>query len=81
MRETRLRYVIRIQGHLAAHRLRHFEGLTVRQDEEGNTLIAGYFRDQSRLFGLLNWLQSLNVSLLSVHGLQDTDRIEEKEEG
>lgn len=80
MKETRLRYAIRVRGHLAARRLRHFEGLTVRQDDDGDTLIAGYFRDQPALFGLLNWLQSLNVPLVSVQRLEATSALEEKEE-
>jgi hypothetical protein len=80
MKETRLRYVIRIQGHLAARRLRHFEGLTVQPDDEGQTTITGSFRDQSTLFGVLNWLQSLNVPLLSVQQLEATNAFEEREE-
>jgi hypothetical protein len=35
MKETRLRYEIRIAGHLAPARLRHFEGLTIRQEAAG----------------------------------------------
>ena len=80
MKEGWLRYAIRIQGHLATRRLRHFEGMTVRQDAGGDALIVGCFRDQSALFGLLNWLHSLNVPLVSVQRLQGTSVIEEREE-
>jgi hypothetical protein len=80
MGEDRLRYAIRIQGHLATRRLRHFEGITVRQDDCGDTVIAGCFRDQSALFGLLNWLQSLNVPLVFVQRLEGTSVTEEGEE-
>jgi hypothetical protein len=65
MKETSLRYEIRIQGHLAPHRLRHFEEVTVRQAGD-ETVILGCFRDQSALYGLLNWLQRLGVTLLLV---------------
>jgi hypothetical protein len=55
--------------------------MTFQHDANGDTLIDGCFRDQSALFGLLNWLQSLNVPLVSVQRLQTTDPIKEKEEG
>jgi hypothetical protein len=60
------RYEIRIEGHLAPHRLRHFEGLTVHQEASGDTLIAGHFRDQAALYGLLAWLQRLGATLVLV---------------
>jgi hypothetical protein len=72
MKETLLRYEIRIQGHLAPHRLRHFEGVTVRQEAGGETLIVGCFRDQPALYGLLNWLQRLGVTLLLVRRVEET---------
>jgi hypothetical protein len=66
MNETPLWYEIRIHGHLAPRRLRHFEGLTVRQEASGETVIVGCFRDQAALYGLLSWLQRLGVTLLLV---------------
>jgi hypothetical protein len=66
MKETPLRYEIRIQGHLAPHRLRHFEAVTVHQEINGETVIEGCFRDRQALYGLLNWLQRLGVTLLLV---------------
>ena len=80
MKETGLRYAIRIQGHLTTRRLRHFEGMTVRKQAGGDTLIVGCFRDQSALFGLLNWLQGLNVPLVSVQRLLGTGLNEGEEE-
>ena len=59
-------YEIRIQGHLAPHRLRHFEALEIRQEANGETVIVGYFRDQPALYGLLSWLQRLGTTLLLV---------------
>jgi hypothetical protein len=63
-------YEIHIQGHLAPHRLRHFEGLTVHHDTGGETLIAGCFRDQAELYGLLGWLQRLGATLLLVRRVE-----------
>jgi hypothetical protein len=72
MKEGLVRYEIRIQGHLAQHRLRHFEGVTVRQEADGETLIVGYFRDQPALYGLLSWLQRLGVTLLLVQRVEES---------
>ena len=66
MNETSLQYEIRVQGHLAPHRLRHFEGVSARQESGGETVIVGRFRDQPALYGLLDWLQRLGVILLAV---------------
>jgi hypothetical protein len=71
MNETPPRYEIRIQGHLAPRRLRHFEGLTVRQEAGGETVILGCYRDQAALYGLLSWLQRLGVTLLLVRRVEE----------
>jgi hypothetical protein len=71
MKETSLRYEIRIQGHLAPHRLRHFEGLALEQTPAGTTVIVGCFRDQSALYGLLIWLQRLGATLLLVQRVEE----------
>jgi hypothetical protein len=72
MREMPTQYEIRIQGHLAPRRLRPFEGLTVRHDPGGETLIVGSFRDQAALYGLLSWLQRLGATLLLVRQTAET---------
>jgi hypothetical protein len=71
MKETMLRYEIRIEGHLAPHRLRHFGGVTVHQEASGETVIVGSFRDQPALYGLLSWLQRLGVTLLLVRRVEE----------
>ncbi len=72
MKGTFPRYEIRIQGHLAPHRLRHFEDVTVYQEAGGETMIVGCFRDQPALYGLLSWLQRLGVTLLLVRRVEET---------
>lgn len=72
MKEAPLRYEIRIQGHLSPRRLRHFEGVTVRAEAGGETLIVGCFRDQAAVYGLLSWLQRLGVALLLVRCVQES---------
>jgi hypothetical protein len=71
VKQTSRRYEIRIQGHLAPHRLRHFEALAVRQEPSGETVITGCFRDQQALYGLLSWLRNLGATLLLVKQAED----------
>lgn len=66
MSKASVRYEIRIQGHLAPHRLRNFAAVTLCQEASGETVIAGCFRDQAQLYGLLSWLQRLGATLLLV---------------
>jgi hypothetical protein len=71
MKERLVQYEIRIEGHLAPHRLRHFEGVTVHHEAGSQTLIVGSFRDQAALYGLLSWLQRLGATLLLVQRLEE----------
>jgi hypothetical protein len=65
-------YEIVAKGHLAPHRLRRFEGLTVTHQPSGETVLVGSFPDQSALLGLLNWLHDLGIALISVKRLEGT---------
>jgi hypothetical protein len=66
-------YEIRIEGHLAPHRLRRFGGLTVTHHPGGETTLAGPMPDQSALYGLLNWLHDLGAPLISVRRMEAVD--------
>jgi hypothetical protein len=72
-------YEIRVQGHLAPRRLCCFEGLRVTHHPDGETDIIGPFRDQSALYGLLNHICSLGVTLLSVNRLPESGGEEAEE--
>jgi len=65
-------YLIRINGHLDERWLRWFEGFTVLQKPNGETLISGMMIDQATLFGALNRIRDLGLELISVHQ-QDPD--------
>lgn len=65
-------YEIVVKGHLAPHRLRQFEDLTVTHQPSGETVLVGSFSDQSALLGLLNWLHNLGIALISVKRLEET---------
>jgi hypothetical protein len=66
-------YEIRVQGYLSPQRFCEFEGLTINHRPNGETALCGSFPDQSALFGLLNWLHDLGISLISVRRLEGAD--------
>jgi hypothetical protein len=66
-------YEIRVQAHLAPRRLGAFEGLTITHCATGETRLVGAFRDQSALYGLLNHIFRLGVTLLSVNRMTRLD--------
>ena len=59
-------YEIRVEGHLGDHWSDWFDGLEVRKEPGGETVLSGLIVDQSALFGVLTRLQSLNLALVSV---------------
>ena len=58
-------YRICIKGHLDEHWMRWFEGFTVSQQQNGETIIRGAM-DQAALHGILNRIRDLGVELISV---------------
>lgn len=59
-------YEIRIQGHLGARWTTWFDGLSLTNEPDGTTLIAGPVVDQSALHGLLQKVRDLGLPLVSV---------------
>jgi hypothetical protein len=59
-------YQIRVKGHLEEEWMDWFDGMSITQLENSETLLAGPVADQSALFGLLMKINSLNLTLLSV---------------
>ena len=60
------RYEIRLTGHLDARWAAWFDGLTVRHEGDGTTLISGPVADQAALHGLLQRVRDLGLPLVSV---------------
>jgi hypothetical protein len=63
-------YQIRIKGHLGSQWTDWFEGLTIRLEENGDTLITGLVIDQAALYGLLKKVRDLGLPLVSVCPIQ-----------
>ncbi len=60
------RYEIRLTGRLAPRWSEWFDGMTVRQDSDGTTVIGGLVADQAALHGLLQRVRDLGLPLVSV---------------
>lgn len=59
-------YEIRLKGYLADRWTDWFEGLTIRREENGTTLLTSPDIDQAALYGLLRKVRYLGLPLLLV---------------
>jgi len=59
-------YEIRVAGHLSKNWASRFEGLSMRHDPEGETVLTGLL-DQSALQGVLVKIRDLGLNLISVN--------------
>ncbi len=59
------RYTIHIKNNLDSRWEHWFEGMTITHTDEGVTILTGEVVDQSALYGLLEKIHSMNLSLIS----------------
>ncbi|MCO6450769.1 MAG: hypothetical protein J5I90_08270 [Caldilineales bacterium] len=59
-------YQIRLKGHLDERWTDWFDGLTITQEANGDTLLTGPVIDQAALHGLLRKVRDLGLPLQSV---------------
>ena len=62
-------YEIRVAGHLSANWAARFEGLSMRHEPEGETVLSGKL-DQSALHGVFVKIRSLGLKLISVNRVE-----------
>ena len=67
------RYEIRLHGHLETRWAAWFDGLTLRHEPDGSTVLTGYVADQAALHGLLQKVRDLGLTLVSVTNLEPSD--------
>ena len=63
-------YQIRIEGHLDDQWTGWFGGMTITQEENGDTLLTGPVADQAALFGLLKKVRDLGMPLVSLNRVE-----------
>ena len=66
--------VIRVKGHLDQGWQDWLEGLHIRHESDGTTVLTGQLQDQPALYGILIKLNQLNVSLLSLQSSEPTEK-------
>jgi hypothetical protein len=59
-------YTIRVKGHLDHSWSAWFDGMTITNEANGDTVISGSVADQAALHGLLVKVHNLNLILISV---------------
>ncbi len=64
------RYHICVKGHLDSSWSDWFGGLEIASSEHGDTHLNGIISDQAALYGILNHLAALGVTLISVTPMQ-----------
>ena len=62
-------FEIRVAGHLSANWAARFEGLSIRHEPEGETVLSGML-DQAGLHGVLIKIRSLGLNLISVNPVE-----------
>ena len=63
-------YEIRVQGRLGLEWSEWFEGLTINQQPNGDSILAGPVPDQAALHGVLTKIRDLGLPLLSVRRVE-----------
>jgi hypothetical protein len=62
-------YEIRVAGHLSANWAARFEGLSMRHEPEGETVLSGML-DQAAMHGVLTRVRDLGLNLISVNRVE-----------
>jgi len=64
--DTPSAYEIRVEGHLDERWSSRFDGLSIRLESDGTTVISGTVNDQAALHGLLVRIRDLGLPLLAL---------------
>jgi hypothetical protein len=64
-------FEIHVRGQLDSHWYEWLEGLKVKYLDDDEMILSGYIVDQAALLGILNKVNRLNLTLLSVRGVRN----------
>jgi hypothetical protein len=64
-------YEIRIAGHIGDSWSSWFEGLVLRREDSGETVLTGPLVDETALYGVLMKIRDLGLPLIEVRRLPD----------
>ena len=67
-------YEIKVKGELDPIWAEHFECLTIKHDECGNTVLTGPIVDHTALHSILLRIRDLNLKLISVNQIEANSR-------
>ena len=67
---TPIFYEIRVEGHIGDSWSSWFEGLSLRHEENGETVLRGTIVDQAALHGVLMRIRDLGLPLVSVNRVE-----------
>ena len=67
---TSVFYEIRIEGHIGDSWSSWFEGLTIRHEESGETVLTGPLVDEAALYGVLAEIRDLGLPLVELKRIQ-----------
>ncbi|MCP4541829.1 MAG: hypothetical protein GY832_32260 [Chloroflexi bacterium] len=70
-RNTPELYEVRVAGHLSANWAARFEGLSMRHEPKGETVLSGML-DQAAIHGVLMKIRDLGLNLISVNRVEAT---------
>jgi hypothetical protein len=71
--------VIVVKGQLDEDWSEWLEGLAIRHNDRGETVISGPIRDQAALYGILVKMRDLALFLISVRYMADESRKEDSD--
>ena len=68
-RNTPELYEVRVEGHLSANWAARFEGLSIRHEPKGETVLSGML-DQAAMHGVFVKIRDLGLNLVSVNRVE-----------
>jgi hypothetical protein len=72
-------YEIRVEGHIGSSWSSWFEGLTIRCEENGETVLTGPLPDEAALHGVLVRVRDLGLPLVEVRRVPRAEEPSEQE--